>query len=141
MLIFGLIFAFFDDFSVLLAQMGIEKTPSTWQVCLLFCENLDTLLAEMDFSLDLYAFVILKNLLTFSSFLVEVVCRIFLCIIWVQIFSKKFTSVVLVSTSCYWWSNFDRDSYFGIWICDKIWSDFLSYFNRFDFLVFDFFVL
>ena len=41
--------------------------------CLLFCEHLDALLAEKSFSLDLYAFVILRNLLTFSSFLVQVV--------------------------------------------------------------------
>ena len=31
--------------------------------CLLFCEHLATLLAERNFSLDLYAFVILKNFL------------------------------------------------------------------------------
>ena len=29
LLIFGLIFAFFDDYFVLLAQLGIEETPST----------------------------------------------------------------------------------------------------------------
>ena len=27
---FRAIFAFFDDYFVLLAQMGIEETPSTW---------------------------------------------------------------------------------------------------------------
>ena len=42
--------------------------------CLLFCEHLDTLLAEKRFFLDLCAFVILKNLLIFSSVLVKVVC-------------------------------------------------------------------
>ena len=40
--------------------------------CLLFCEHLDTLLAERNFSLDLYVLEILKNL-TFSSFSVKVV--------------------------------------------------------------------
>ena len=44
--------------------------------CLLFCERLDALLIEKNFSLDLYAFVILKNLLT-SSFLVQVVFKSF----------------------------------------------------------------
>ena len=29
LLIFGLIFAFFDDYFILLAQMSIEETPST----------------------------------------------------------------------------------------------------------------
>ena len=45
--------------------------------CLLFCEHLDTLLAEGMFSLDLYVFEILKNLLTFSSFSVKVVFKSF----------------------------------------------------------------
>ena len=34
--------------------------------CILFCEHLDTLLAEKSFSLDSRAFLILKNLLIFS---------------------------------------------------------------------------
>ena len=41
--------------------------------CLLFCEHLDTVLAEGIFSLDLYVFEILKNLVTFSRFSVKVV--------------------------------------------------------------------
>ena len=45
--------------------------------CLLFCEDLEALLAEKSFSLDVYAFVILRNLLTFSSFLVQVVFKSF----------------------------------------------------------------
>ena len=44
-------------------------------ICLLFCEHLDTLLAEGNFSLDLYVFEILKNLVTFSSFSVKVVFK------------------------------------------------------------------
>ena len=43
--------------------------------CLLFCEHLDTLLAEGNFVLDLFVFEILKNLVTFSSFSVKVVFR------------------------------------------------------------------
>ena len=49
--------------------------------CLLFCENLDTLLIEGNFSLDLYVFEILKNLVTFSSFSVKVVFKSFFFII------------------------------------------------------------
>ena len=49
--------------------------------CLLFCEHLDTLLADGNFSLELYAFEILKNLITFSSFSVKVVFKSFLFII------------------------------------------------------------
>ena len=45
--------------------------------CLLFCEHLDALLAEKNFSLGLYAFIILRNLLTFSGFLVQVVFKSF----------------------------------------------------------------
>ena len=41
--------------------------------CLLFCKHLDTLLAERNLSLDFYAMVILKNLLNFFSFLLQVV--------------------------------------------------------------------
>ena len=42
----------------------------SWPIifCRLFCEHLDTLLAERTFSLELYAFVILKNLLTIFQF-------------------------------------------------------------------------
>ena len=39
--------------------------------CLLFCEHLNTLLADGIFSLDLYVFEILKNVETFSSFFSE----------------------------------------------------------------------
>ena len=51
----------------------------SWAIvaCLLFCEHLVPLMAEENFSLDLYAFVILRNLLTFSSFLVQVVFESF----------------------------------------------------------------
>ena len=45
--------------------------------CLLFCDYLDSLFAERNFSLDLYAFCKIKNLLTFSIFLVQVVCKSF----------------------------------------------------------------
>ena len=50
----------------------------TW---LLFREQLDTLLAEGIFSLDLYVFEILKKLVTFSSFSVKVVFKSFFFII------------------------------------------------------------
>ena len=43
--------------------------------CQLFCEHLDTLLAEGNFSLDLYVFEIIKNLASFSSFSVKVVFK------------------------------------------------------------------
>ena len=42
--------------------------------CLLFCEHLGILLAEKN-CLDLCAFVILKSILTFPSFLVKVVSK------------------------------------------------------------------
>ena len=45
--------------------------------CLLFCDHLDTLFAEKNFSLDLCAFIILKNVLTFSRFSVKVVWKSF----------------------------------------------------------------
>ena len=35
--------------------------------CLLFCEHLDNPMAKRNFSLDLYAFVMLKNLKFFSA--------------------------------------------------------------------------
>ena len=41
--------------------------------CLLFCDHLDTVLAEENVSLDFYVFEMLKNLITFCSFLVKVV--------------------------------------------------------------------
>ena len=49
--------------------------------CLLFCEHLDTLFADGNFSLDLYAFEILKKLIIFFSFSVKVVFKSFLFII------------------------------------------------------------
>ena len=55
-------------------------------ICLF--EHLDALLAEKNFSLDLYAFVILRNLVTFSSFLVQVVFKSFFFIIWPQLLLK-----------------------------------------------------
>ena len=45
--------------------------------CLLFCEHLDTLLAEGNFSFDFYVSEILKDLVTFSSFSVKVVLKSF----------------------------------------------------------------
>ena len=69
--------------------------------CLLLCEHLDVLLAEKNFSLDLYAFLILRNLLTFSSFLVQVVFKSFFFIIWPQVFLKHSLRWFLVSTSCF----------------------------------------
>ena len=68
--------------------------------CLLFCEHLDGLLAKKNFSLDLYAFVKLRNLLTSSSFLVRVVFKSFLHNL-ASSFFKTFTEVVLVSNSCF----------------------------------------
>ena len=53
--------------------------------CVLFCEHWDTLSTEKNVSLDLYPFVLQKNLLTFSSFLVQVVFKSFF-IIWPQVF-------------------------------------------------------
>ena len=52
--------------------------------CLLFSEHLEALLAEKSFSL----FVILRNLLSFSSFLVQVVFESLFLIIWPQVFLK-----------------------------------------------------
>ena len=49
--------------------------------CLLFCEHLDTLLAEGNFSFDLYVSEILKNLVTFSRFSVKGVFKSFFFII------------------------------------------------------------
>ena len=55
----------------------LRQVSLTILTCLLFCEHLDALLAEKNFSMDIYAFVILRNLLTFSSFLVQVVFKSF----------------------------------------------------------------
>ena len=66
----------------------MRQGPLTIMACLLFCEHPDALLAEKNFSLDLYAFVILRNLLTFSSFLVQVVFKSFFFVIWPQVFLK-----------------------------------------------------
>ena len=56
--------------------------------CLLFCEHLDTLLAEGNFSLGLYVFEILKNLVTFSIFSVKVVFKSFFHNFSLKYFSK-----------------------------------------------------
>ena len=63
--------------------------------CRLFCDHLDTLLAESNFSFDFYAFVILKNVLTFFQFF-SASCFF---IIRPQVFSK-ISEVVLVRNSC-----------------------------------------
>ena len=63
--------------------------------CLLFCEHLDTLLAERIFSFDLYVFEILKNLVTFSRFSVKVVFKSFF-----HIFSLKFFFKLHISCLC-----------------------------------------
>ena len=55
--------------------------------CLLLCEHMYTLLAEQNFSLDLCAFVVLKNL-TFSNVLVKVVCKSLFLPDWLQVFLK-----------------------------------------------------
>ena len=66
--------------------------------CLLFCEHLGTLLAEKILCLDLCAFVILKNI-TFSSFLIKVVCKsLFFHDLASSIFKRS--HVVLVVASC-----------------------------------------
>ena len=61
---------FFLEFFVFLflRQVSYNDLPIVF-------EHLDTLWAERNFSLDLCAFVILKNLLTISSFLVQVVFK------------------------------------------------------------------
>ena len=87
--------------------------------CLLFCDHLDTRLAERNFSLEFYAFVILKNLLTFSVFW----CKLFLLYAsFLRAFFHNMDSSIfknyircLVSNSC-----FCRDSYFGISIYNRI---------------------
>ena len=53
--------------------------------CLLFCEYLGTLMADRNFSFDLCAFAILKNLLTFSSLLVKVVRESFFSHDWLLV--------------------------------------------------------
>ena len=87
--------------------------------CLLFCEHLDTLLAERNFYLDIFAFVILKNLLTFSSFSVQVV---FFHNLASSIF--KFTLVVLVCLSCFAEVILAKIVFFGISIYKKIGQTF-----------------
>ena len=52
-----------------------SRISRTIMTCLLFCGHLDALLAEGIFSLDFSAFVIFKKFITFSSFLVQVVCK------------------------------------------------------------------
>ena len=56
--------------------------------CLLFCEHLGTLLAEKIFCLDIFAFVIIKKILTFSSFFSQ---SLFF-MIWLQLFLKNLIS-------------------------------------------------
>ena len=55
-------FLFFCNFSFFLGGSWTVMT------CLLVCEHLDTPLAQTNFSLDLYAFVILRNLWIFQLF-------------------------------------------------------------------------
>ena len=69
--------------------------------CLLFCKHLDTLLAEGNFSLDLYIFKIFQNLVTFSSFSVKVVFKSCFFHNFSLKYCSKFTYVVYVSTSCF----------------------------------------
>ena len=64
--------------------------------CLLFCEHLDTLLSEGNVSLDLYIFEILKNLVTFSSFLVKVVFKSY----FFHNFSLKYFFKIHISGFC-----------------------------------------
>ena len=68
-LIFFRIFSFFFLF--------FRQVSSPIMTYLLFCQHLNILLAERNCFLDLYDFVILKILLTFSSFLVQVVFQSF----------------------------------------------------------------
>ena len=67
--LFFLIFCCFSFFSV------FSKVSEPIMTCLLFFEHLDTLFADGNFSLDLYAFEILETLITFSIFLVKVVFK------------------------------------------------------------------
>ena len=68
--------------------------------CLLFCEHLDTIVAETKFSLDLYVFEILKKLVTFSSFSVKIVFKSY----FFHNFSLKYFKIHIsgfLSTSCF----------------------------------------
>ena len=67
--------------------------------CLLFCEHLGTLLAEINLRLDICAFVILKNINLFQ-FLVKVVCKRLFFHDLSSIVFLKISKVVLVVTSC-----------------------------------------
>ena len=64
--------------------------------CLLFCKHLDTLLAEWNFSLGLYVFEKLKNLVTFSSFSVEVVFKSY----FFHTFSLRYFFKIHISDFC-----------------------------------------
>ena len=64
--------------------------------CLLFCEYLDTLLAQGNFSLNFYVFEILKNLVTFSSFSVKVVFKSY----FFHNFSLKYFFKIHISGFC-----------------------------------------
>ena len=63
----GTIILIFCSFSVFFLFFSQVSWPI--MTCLLFLEHLDTLLAEMSFSLDLYAFVILKKFINFFQFI------------------------------------------------------------------------
>ena len=77
--------------------------------CLLFCEHLDNPLAERNISLDLCSFFIFKNLLTFSSLLVQVVFKSFFFITWSQVFWSQVRSVRTFS----WFLELNLSSDFG----------------------------
>ena len=67
-LLFFNFFAVFRFFSALDYFLDLYGMPFN-------CEQLDSLLAEGKFSLNVSAFVVSKILLTFPSFLVQVVCK------------------------------------------------------------------
>ena len=76
-------------FAVLRFFPFFRRVSMPIMTCLLFCEHLDALLAEVIFPLDFCAFVI-KKFIT-SSFLVQVVCKsLFFFMIWLQVFLKNF---------------------------------------------------
>ena len=106
--------------------------------CVLFWEHLDTILAEGDFSLDFYVFGILKNLVTFSSFSVKVVFKSFFFIILALSIFSKFTQVFFVSASCFDAVILAEIVLSGSQFITEFDQIFLSYFNRFDFIVFTF---
>ena len=70
--------------------------------CLLFREHLDTLLIESNFSLDLYVFEILKNLVTFSSFSVKAFFHNFSLKYFFQNSHKWFLYVLVVLMKLFW---------------------------------------